>query len=136
MKAREGTMNVEFKKHFSQECEAWLRELDFLLMEVSFLKTRLSHVVDAALDRNMVTAAESFQNGFISTEDMVRRLLAEVKFQNEQLGYLKGVSDAKHEKKIKTGQEYLRSAMAKLEAEFSDMRKAFNHWVIANIHVD
>lgn len=136
MKAREGTMNVEFKKHFSQECEAWLRELDFLLMEVSFLKTRLSHVVDAALDRNMVTAAESFQNGFISTEDMVRRLLAEVKFQNEQLGYLKGVSDAKHEKKIKTGQEYLRSAMAKLEAEFSDMRKTFNHWVIANIHVD
>ena len=136
MKTHATVMNPEFREHFSQECEAWLRELDFLLMEVSFLKTRLSHVVDATSSRAKITEAESFQNGFISTEEMVRRLLAEVKFQNEQIAYSKGLDDVVQQSKVNTGQEYLRAAIIKLEGEFSEMRRKFNQWVIANIRTD
>jgi hypothetical protein len=136
MKTRTTAMNVEFSEHFSQECDAWLRELDFLLLEVSFLKTRLSHAVDATSSRVKVAEAESFQNGFISTEEMVRRLLAEVKFQNEQISYSKKLEDPQQERKIRTGQEYLRAAITKLEAELSETRKQFNQWVLANIRTD
>ncbi len=136
MKTRETATIMDFNELFSQESEAWLRELDFLLMEVSFLKTRLSHVVDVASGRDTILEAEAFQSGFITTEDSVRRLVAEVKFQIEQVNYSKGIKDQKQEKKVSTAQEYLRAAMMKLEKEFSEMRRRFNQWVIGNIRVN
>lgn len=128
-------MNEEICEQFSQECGAWLRELEFLLMEISFLKTRLSHVVDVALNRETVTEAESFQNSLIATEDMVRRLIAEVKFQVEQVSYLTGIEDVVQARKVAAAHEYLRSAVAKLESDFATLRREFNHWVIGNIRV-
>ena len=126
-------MNDVYREHSLQECQSWLRELDFLVMEVSFLKTRLSHVVDTSSRRSLIASAESYQNDFIRIEEGVKRLLAEVKFQNEQLVYTKGLVDANTSSRIVKSQEYLRSAMIKLEAEFSGIRKTFNQWVINSI---
>ena len=126
-------LNVVYREHFLQECQAWSRELDFLVMEVSFLKTRLSQVVDAASERSLVAIAEDFQNKFILTEETLRKLSAEVKFQCEQVNYTKGLDDAKEEKKVSKNQAVLRSAMQKLENDFSSLRKMFNQWVMGII---
>ena len=50
---------------FHHENKTWRRLLDFFKQENSFLKTRLSEVLDKSTDKNFLALAEHFQNKFI-----------------------------------------------------------------------
>ncbi|MEO5968125.1 MAG: hypothetical protein ABIP69_07685, partial [Ferruginibacter sp.] len=69
---------VHIDEYYKQEINSWMRELDYFLSELSFLKTRLSHIVDSANDKELVANAEKFQSDFLNYDDQIKKIRNEV----------------------------------------------------------
>jgi hypothetical protein len=114
---------------FHHENMTWLRSLDFFKQENSYLKNRLSEVVDNTSDKNFLAQAEHFQNQFIIKDEFVDELKHDV---NEQEKILM-------ERYVKTGngidepvikrQKNLREQMEYLEKDFTNLRNEFNNYL-------
>lgn len=111
------------------EVSGWLRELEFMLMEVSFLKTRLAHVVDNASDQNDIKNAEEFQEKFLQFDDKVKSLLSELKKHHDEM-----VFDKTHfpdnALNIKDAHKSATASVEQLIMDWAVLRKQFNGWVI------
>lgn len=119
-------------EHFEQECAAWLRLLDFLKQENSFLKTRLSVVVDHKTDREFLNEAEHFQNLFIIKDEYIREIAKDAKMHNEKLKQAILLKKDIEDKLIRQ-QQKLRNEMDHLEKEFIRMKNDFNKKLLAVI---
>ena len=115
---------------FLHENITWKRLLDFFIQENSFLKTRLSEVVDRETDRLFIAQAEHFQTEFILKDEYVHDIERDIKEQEKQLKSAltqKTVPDYKTCKK----QEKLRNEMTSLEKEFSHLKTQFNKYLLS-----
>ena len=104
--------------------------LDFFIQENSFLKTRLSEVVDRETDKTFIANAEHFQNEFILKDEYFHDIERDIKEQekNLQLALVqKRLPDYKTCKK----QEKLRNEIANLEKEFSNIKTQFNKYLLS-----
>ena len=63
---------------FLHENLTWERALDFYLQENSYLKTRLSHVLDNNSDSDFITLAEHFQSSFIQNDENMKELKQDI----------------------------------------------------------
>ena len=114
---------------FLHENITWKRTLDFFMQENSFLKTRLSEVVDKEIDKNFIAQAEHFQNEFILKDEYIHDIGRDIKEQekNIQLAFTqKKIPDNKTCSK----QEKLRNEMSYLEKECSDLKNQFNKYLL------
>ena len=59
-------------EQFLHENITWKRLLDFFNQENSYLKNRLSEVVDRATDKTLISTAEHFQNEFILNDECIQ----------------------------------------------------------------
>jgi hypothetical protein len=133
MKA-DGLKTVSNKlKQYHHENLTWVRSLEFLKQENSFLKNRLSEVVDITSDRDILAQAEHFQNQFIIKDEFLDQLRHDVHEQERILT----------EKYVRTGnglddyvsnrQKKLREQMEYLERDFANLRKEFNHYLTVTL---
>lgn len=116
---------------FLHENITWKRTLDFFMQENSFLKTRLSEVVDKEIDKNFIAQAEHFQNEFILKDEYIHDIGRDIKEQekNIQLAFTqKKIPDNKTCSK----QEKLRNEMSYLEKEFIILKNQFNKYLLSN----
>lgn len=119
-------------EQFLHENITWKRLLDFFIQENSFLKTRLSEVVDKETDALFIAQAEHFQNEFILKDEYIRDITKDIKEQekNLQLELIqKNVPDYKTCRK----QEKLRNEISYLETEFSTLKNQFNKYLLSII---
>ena len=117
-------------EQFLHENITWKRLLDFFIQENSFLKTRLSEVVDRETDQIFIATAEHFQNEFILKDEYIHDIESDIKGheKNLQLAFLqKRMPDSKTCKK----QEKLRNEISYLEKEFSDLKNQFNKYLLS-----
>lgn len=129
------TNNVNTKvenklEQFHHENQAWERMLNFFRQENSFLKNRLSEVVDPRTDKEFLVLAEHFQNQFILKDEFIDEMLHDV---HEQEGLLKTCfsnNDIPLQPKNIKKQEKLRNEMEFLEKEFASLKNEFNKYLV------
>jgi hypothetical protein len=117
-------------EQFLHENITWKRLLDFFMQENSFLKTRLSEVVDKEDDKLFIANAEHFQNEFILKDEYIHDIERDIKEQekNLQLAFTQQkVPDFKTCRK----QEKLRNEISYLEKEFATLKNQFNKYLLS-----
>lgn len=113
-----------------QECMAWERLLDFFKQENSYLKTRLSEVLDNKTDKDFLALAEHFQNQFILKDEFVDEMSHDVKEQEKNLIILADRTANIEERLIKK-QQKIRNEMEFLEKDFNRMKNEFNKHLVS-----
>lgn len=117
-------------EQFLHENITWKRLLDFFIQENSFLKTRLSEVVDKENDKLFITNAEHFQNEFILKDGYIHDIERDIKEQEKNLRHAfiqQTIPDAKTCRK----QEKLRNEISYLETEFAALKNQFNKYLLS-----
>ena len=111
---------------FHHENKTWVRMLDFFKQENSFLKTRLSEVLDNSADKNFLALAEQFQNKFILKDEYIDELRHDI---NKQEMSLKETAENAVDIKVTKHQEKLRNEMEYFEKDFNTLKNEFNKYV-------
>ena len=122
-------VKIPGKDHFLHENQTWSRALDFYLQENSYLKTRLSQVVDRNTDSEFVSRAEQFQNSFIQHDEFIRDLKKDV----SDLGQLLQKSLAglqTDENRLFQKHRKLRNEVEHFEKKFGEAKSQFNQYLI------
>jgi seryl-tRNA synthetase len=120
------TIEEDKIEQFLYENLSWERLLDFFKQENSYLKTRLSKVLDGNTDKGFLVLAEHFQNKFIITDDFIDELEHDV---NELRKKLKNETASGDEKVVKL-QQKLRNEIEYLEKNFTDLKNEFNKYLL------
>lgn len=125
--------NLHIDEYFLQETSGWLRELDFFLSELAFLKTRLAHIVDSGNDKDFVAKAEKFQNDFINHDEKIKSIKAEVlSHENRLQKILPEVK--KNNKNVSSKQQTgIRKKVASVELEFISLKNSFNSYALNSL---
>jgi hypothetical protein len=110
---------------FQHENKTWGRMLDFFKQENSFLKTRLSEVLDHSTDRNFLALAEQFQNKFILKDEYIDELRHDINMQ--ELNLKDTTENA--ESKLAKRQEKLRNEIEYFEKDFNQLKNEFNKYL-------
>jgi len=121
-----GSIKIE---QFLHENTTWKRLLDFFIQENSFLKTRLSEVVDKENDALFIIEAERFQNEFILKDEFLKDMWRDIK---EQQNKLQNLQHNKQEAdcRITKRQLKLRNEIAFLEKDFPTLKNKFNKYLL------
>jgi len=115
-------------EQFLQECAGWLRLLDFFKQENSFLKTRLSMVVDHKTDTDFLALAEHFQNLFILKDEFISEITHDAKKQELMLTVAAEKKLSPEEHLVKK-QQKLRNETEYLEKDFTATKNEFNKFI-------
>ncbi len=115
-------------EQFLQECAGWLRLLDFFKQENSFLKTRLSVVVDHNTDMDFLALAEHFQNLFILKDEFITEIIHDARRQEI---LLKAAAEKKlsPEDNLVKKQQKLRNETEYFEKDFNTTKNEFNKFI-------
>jgi hypothetical protein len=115
---------------FHHENKTWSRLLDFFKQENSFLKNRLSEVVDHSADKEFLALAEQFQNKFIIKDEIIDELRHDINTQDVDLINRKEILvDLKLQKR----QEKLRNEMEYFEKDFIQLKNDFNKYLSSGV---
>ena len=117
-------------EQFLHENVTWKRLLDFFIQENSFLKTRLSEVVDRETDKSLIAQAEHFQTEFILKDEYIHDIEHDIKDQEKNLK-MASLQKAAPDYKTCKKQEKLRNEMSYLEKEFSHLKTQFNKYLLS-----
>jgi hypothetical protein len=117
-------------EQFLHENITWKRLLDFFIQENSFLKTRLSEVVDMETDKLFIAQAEHFQTEFLLKDEYIHDIEHDIKEQEKNLKSTLTQKKAPEYKTCKK-QEKLRNEISYLEKEFSHLKTQFNKYLLS-----
>ena len=113
-------------EQFHHENKTWIRLLDFFKQENSFLKNRLSEVVDNSTDKEFLALAEHFQNQFIIKDEYIDELRHDINEQDSKLPQNKATF---LDEKLKLQQEKLSNEMEYFEKDFNLLKNEFNKYL-------
>ena len=114
---------------FYHENKTWERILDFFLQENTFLKNRLSEVVDQNNDKEFLALAEQFQNRFILKDEFINEIRHDIINQKTGLKQYEQVGKPIFESKHIKMQHKLRNEMEYLEKDFIQLKNEFNKYL-------
>jgi hypothetical protein len=116
-------------EQFHQENSTWIRILDFMEQETSFMKTRLSKALDLLNSSDLIEWAENFQTQVLHKEAAIDLLKQDIQSQEKRLAseYLFEGNHLKDE--VVKSQSQLRLQMNYVENDFNSMRKEFNEFL-------
>ncbi len=120
------TVKLSKTDQFHHENRTWGRMLEFIKQENSYLKTRLSEVLDHNSDKNFLALAEQFQNKFILKDEFIDELRHDV---NKQEQSLKVLGEGSLNDKLSKRQERLRNEIEYFEMDFIKLKNEFNKYL-------
>ncbi len=108
---------------FHHENKTWNRMLEFFKQENTFLKNRLSEVLDNSTDKVFLALAEQFQNKFIIKDEYIDELRHDINEQDKKLtestaNYI-DINLIKRQEKLRNEMEYFEKDFNKLKNEFN-----------------
>jgi hypothetical protein len=127
-------IKTQGKDHFLHENQTWSRALDFYLQENSYLKTRLSQVVDSDPGSEFVPVAEQFNNNFIQNDEYINDLKKDVLDLGQILKRAVAGSET-DESKLLVKQKKLRNEMQHFEKKFVELKNIFNQYLVSDSQV-
>ena len=119
-------------EQFLHENITWKRLLDFFNQENSYLKNRLSELVDRATDKTLISTAEHFQNEFILNDECIQDIGKDIKLQEKSLQLTLAQKKLPDQRVCKM-QDKLRNEMFYLEKEFSKLKNEFNQYLLSTV---
>jgi hypothetical protein len=111
---------------FHHENKTWNRMLEFFKQENTFLKNRLSEVLDSSTDKEFLALAEHFQNRFICKDEYIDEMRHDIIEQDGLL--IKSIENDIADKLIRR-QEKLRNEMEYFEKDFNMLKNEFNKYL-------
>lgn len=113
---------------YLHENMTWQRTLDFYLQENSFLKTRLSQVLDDSTGDDLVAKAEHFQNSFINNDECIKDLQSDIILVQRSI---KESLNGEHTDETKMIQKHkkLYNEMGNFEKNFAVLKNEFNQFL-------
>lgn len=117
-------------EQFLHENTAWKQLLYFFIQENTFLKIRLSEVVDRQNDQSFIARAEHFQNEFIIKDECMIDIGNDIRRQEEKLQQAFTEKCAPDLKLCKM-QQKLRNEMSYLEKELLNLKTQFNKYLLS-----
>ncbi|MEP6676437.1 MAG: hypothetical protein ABJA78_14845 [Ferruginibacter sp.] len=112
------------------DCCSWLRWLDFYKNENSFLKVRLSEVVDNLTDHILLSAAENFQSQFILKDELFAQLQHEIEFLRQKLTDMaRSKKSISMDSTVLTKHLRLKNKMPQLKQDFMQLIENFNSFL-------
>ena len=100
-------------RQFQKESESWKRMLEYIQMENSCLKTRLSDVVSEDGRKELLAEAENFQNRFIRKDEVISLVRRDIRefdtllLNSLEAGNINLAETSKKQKKLRTEMETL-----------------------------
>lgn len=120
------SVKISKPDQFQHENKTWVRMLEFLKQENTYLKNRLAEVVDHNADKDFLARAEQFQNRFILKDEYIDELRHDINLQNIDV---LNSNDNLNEKKLMLRQEKLRNEMEYFEKDFHKLKNEFNKYL-------
>ena len=111
------------------ESDCWKRILEFILVENSFCKDRLSDVIRSSRGEiNFMDQAEIYQNYFIQEEILISLIKSDISFFQKLLKK-KVTEDDLLVKEVMSNRKKISKELEKLEHEFIKMKLGFNNFL-------
>lgn len=114
---------------FQFEIHTWIRLVDFLNQENSYLKNRLSEVIDEIKDKEKLALAEHFQNQFIVKDDVYDHILHDLKKQAYKWKEVQSLSSSALQEDLNKTQKNLREQIEFIEREHAVLSKDYNTYL-------
>jgi peptide subunit release factor 1 (eRF1) len=116
---------------FQYEIHSWIRLVEFLNQENTYLKNRLSEVIDQIKDIENLALAEHFQNQFIVKDDVYDHILHNLKKQAHEWREIKMVTSKDIRDELAKTQKNLRDQIEFIERDYALMTKDYNTYLAA-----
>ena len=116
---------------FQYEIHSWIRLVEFLKQENTYLKNRLSEVIDQIKDIENLALAEHFQNQFIVKDDVYDHILHNLKKQAHEWREIKMVTSKDIRDELAKTQKNLRDQIEFIERDYALMTKDYNTYLAA-----
>ncbi len=113
------------------ETSAWIRLIDFLHQENSFLKTRLSEVMDDINNSENLVLAEHYQNQFIVKDDVYVHMKHDLQRHVEKWNQQTSIDESPAIQSLKKIHARLKEQIDYIEREHAVLRKDYNTYLIS-----
>lgn len=114
---------------FQFEIHSWIRLVEFLNQENTYLKNRLSEVIDQIKDRENLALAEHFQNQFIVKDDVYDHILHDLKKQAHKWREIKLISSKEISDELAKTQKNLSDQIEFIERDHALITKDYNTYL-------
>jgi hypothetical protein len=108
---------------------SWIRLIEYLMQENTFMKNRLSEVIDQIHDRESLAMAEHFQNQFIVKDDLFDHILFDLQKENEKWKSSRSIESDIIFHKLITIHKLLKDQLEFIEKDFSFIKRDYNTYL-------
>jgi len=116
---------------FQFEVHSWIRLIEFLNQETTYLKNRLSEVIDQIRDRENLAIAEHFQNQFIVKDDIYDHIMHDLKIQSYKWKEIQSFSSKDLHEDLKKIRKNLSDQIEFIERDHAVLTKDYNTYLDA-----
>ena len=116
---------------FQFEVHSWIRLIEFLNQETTYLKNRLSEVIDQIRDREHLAIAEHFQNQFIVKDDIYDHIMHDLKMQSYKWKEIQSFSSKDLHEDLKKIRKNLSDQIEFIERDHAVLTKDYNTYLDA-----
>ena len=116
-------------RQYQFENASWIRLIEFLDQENSYMKNRLSEILDQINDRDNLNLAESFQTQFIIKDDLYEHLLHELKGQARKIKEISADGKDLITQEMKKTQKNFRNQIELIERDHNYLKKDYNTYL-------
>jgi hypothetical protein len=114
---------------FQFEVHSWIRLIEFLNQETTYLKNRLSEVIDQIEDRENLALAEHFQNQFIVKDDVYDHIIHDLRKQSYKWKEIESISTKEAQQDLRKIQKNLRDQIEYIERDHAVLTKDYNTYL-------
>jgi len=114
---------------FQFEIHSWIRLMEFLNQENTFLKNRLPEVIDQIKNKEKLALAEHFQNQFIVKDDIYDHIIHDLKKQAHKWIEIKLISSKEISDDLVKTQKNLRDQIEFIERDHAVITKDYNTYL-------
>jgi hypothetical protein len=114
---------------FQFEVHTWIRLVEFLNQENTYLKNRLSEVIDQIKDREHLAMAEHFQNQFIVKDDVYDHIIHDLKRQAEKWKEIQSLSNKALKDELIKIQKNLKEQIEFIDRDHAVLSKDYNTYL-------
>ena len=114
---------------FQFEIYMWIRLIEFLIQENTYLKNRLSEVIDQIKDRENLALAEHFQNQFIVKDDVYDHIIHDLKKQSYKWKEVKSITSKEAQDDLSKIQKNLKDQLEFIERDHAVLTKDYNTYL-------
>ena len=116
---------------FQFEVCTWIRLIEFLIQETTYLKNNLAEVIDQIKDRENLALAEHFQNQFIVKDDVYDHIIHDLKKQSQKWKEVKSISSKEVQDDLSKIQKNLKDQIEFIELDHAVLTKDYNTYLAA-----